>query len=88
MRVPRRDVVRVSDHALLRFLERAGGYDVEGFRTTIETSLKRAITAANDIGSTDLIILADGLTYVVKNNVVVTILDAATMPLTRARPTP
>lgn len=80
MKPPRRDVVRVSDHALLRFVERAGGLDVETLRAALEGSLKRGIKAANAIGANDLVITADGLTYVVKNNVVVTILTAA-MPL-------
>ena len=82
MKPHRRDVIRVSDHALLRFIERAGGLDVETLRTALEGSLKRGVTAANAIGSTDVVIVADGLTYIIKNNVVVTILATATMPVT------
>lgn len=47
----------------------------------LEGSLKRGIKAANAIGGNDLVITADGLTYIVKNNVVVTILTDA-MPVT------
>lgn len=36
--------VRVSDHALLRFIERAGGLDVESVRAALQGSLKRAVT--------------------------------------------
>lgn len=66
--------VRVSDHALLRFLERAGGCDLERLRCQLEESLKRAVSAASDIGGGNFSVRADGLTYIVRNNVVVTIL--------------
>ena len=36
----------ITDHALLRFLERAGGLDVEGLRLTLGSSLTRAHSAA------------------------------------------
>ncbi|GEC14267.1 hypothetical protein [Nitrobacter winogradskyi] len=74
MKSPRADIIRVSDHALLRFVERAGGLDIEALRSALEGSLKRAVQAASDIGTGDLTIQADGLTYIVRNNVIVTIL--------------
>jgi hypothetical protein len=67
---------RVSDHALLSFLERAGGFEIEPLRAAIEDSLARAIIAAGKIGAADLVIRADGLRYVVKAGVVVTITEA------------
>lgn len=76
MKTPRQTAVRVSNHALLRFLERAGGFDVEGLRTAIETSLNRAVTAAETIGTCNVIVNADGLQYVVRDGVVVTVVDA------------
>lgn len=75
MKKQRRDVLRVSDHALLRFLERAGGFDVEALRTALEGSLKRATSVADTIGAREVIITADGLRYVVVNCVVVTITE-------------
>jgi len=74
--------IRVSDHALVRFLERAGGFDIETLRGAIEASLSRAVMAAGKIGTNDVVVAADGLRYVVTNNTVVTILDAETMPFT------
>lgn len=76
LKSPRADIIRVSDHALLRFVERAGGLDIEALRTALEGSLKRAVRAASDLGTGDVTISADGLTYIVRNNVVVTILPA------------
>lgn len=76
MSVKRTNIIRVSDHALLRFVERAGGLDIEALRVALEGSLKRAITAASDMGTGDLTIRADGLEYLVRNNVVVTVLPA------------
>lgn len=71
----RQTAVRVSNHALLRFLERAGGFDVEGLRASIEASLNRAVSAAETIGTGNVIINADGLQYIVCDGVVVTVVD-------------
>lgn len=68
--------IRVSDHALVRFLQRAGGFDVDAVRSAIEQSLERAALAAISIGEDDYTIRADGLTYIVRGHVVVTILPA------------
>ncbi len=75
MKTPRQTAVRVSNHALLRFLERAGGLDVDGLRTAIEASLNRSLTAAETLGTGNVIVNADGLQYVIRNGIVVTILD-------------
>lgn len=70
----RRDLVlRVSDHALMRFLERAGGFDLAPLRNAIQGSLNRAVAVADDIGTGSYTVKADGLLYVVRNGVVVTI---------------
>lgn len=66
---------RVSDHALVRWLERAGGLDVEDLRTKLEESLERAHTAARSVSSSDYLIKADGLLYVVRGEIVSTVLD-------------
>jgi hypothetical protein len=67
-------IVNVSDHALVRFLERAGGFDVETLRETIGLSLSRAAEAARAIGAAEYAIHADGLTYILNRGVVVTVL--------------
>ncbi len=65
--------LRVSDHALVRFLARAGGLDVEGVREYLEQSLLRAHDAASKIGLAEYSIKADGLEWHVRNSVVVTV---------------
>lgn len=71
---------RVSDHALIRFLERAGGFDVEQLRLSIGHSLTRAMLVCDKIGTSDAVITVDGLRYVVTNGVVVTVLLAEMQP--------
>ena len=72
-RAPRRSIVRVSDHALLRFVERAGGLDIEALRAALEASLKRAVDAAGKVDADEYVVVADGLRYVVRFGIVVTI---------------
>ncbi len=67
-------MIQVSDHALMRFLERAGGFRPEPLRAAIAGSLARAHHAARRMGQTRFRIVADGLAYVVVDDVVVTIL--------------
>lgn len=72
----RRDLVlRVTDHALVRFLERAGGFDVQGLRTSIQASLNRAVAAADEIGTSTFTVRADGLLYIIKSGALITILE-------------
>jgi hypothetical protein len=66
---------RISDHALVRFLERAGALDVEGLRARLAASLGRACAAADTIDARDYLIQADGLLYVVRDGTVTTVLD-------------
>lgn len=65
----------ISDRALLRFLERAGGLDVEGLRSCLESSLARAHAAARSLGDSDYLIRSDGLVYVVRGQTVTTVAD-------------
>ena len=67
-------MIKVSDHALLRFLTRAGGFDPEPLRASIAASLARAHAAALSVGMARFRIVADGLVYVVVEDVVVTIM--------------
>ncbi len=68
-------MIQISDHALVRFLERAGGFRPEPLRAAIAASLGRAHHAARRMGATRFKIVADGLAYVVVDDVVVTITD-------------
>lgn len=66
--------VRVSDHALIQFLARAGGLKIESLRAQLAISLSRAQAVADKVGAASYTVKADGVTYVVKNRVVVTVL--------------
>ncbi|NCP19047.1 MAG: hypothetical protein GW855_07810 [Erythrobacter sp.] len=67
--------IRVSDHALLRFMERSAALPVEQLRASLEASLDRAHSAAAEIGASDYLIhAADGL-FLVRDDVVVTVLE-------------
>lgn len=67
-------MMNISDHALLRFMERAGGLDVEGLRAAVAASLERAAVAAETIGVRDYSIRADGLVYRIRGGSLVTVL--------------
>ena len=65
----------VTDHALLRFLERAGGLDVVGVRRAISDGLGRAHGAARAIGAEKFLIKVDGLVFVLRGDKLITVLD-------------
>lgn len=73
----------VSDHALLRFLERGGGIDLDCLRAQLNNSLARAHTAARSVAQCDYLIKADGLISVVRGDTVTTVL-ADKQPVGRA----
>lgn len=65
--------LRISDHALVRFLERAGGLDVQGVRAHLQASLARSAGAAERLGLSEYTVTADGLSYRIANGVLVTV---------------
>jgi hypothetical protein len=68
-------MVPVSDHALIRFLERVGGMDVESVRMSIQVGLARAASSARALGDMDYVIKMDGHLYVVRNDIITTVLN-------------
>ncbi len=78
----------ISDRCLLRFLERAGGLDVETIRTLLARSLERAAAAAERIGGGDYTVKADGLVYIVVDGRVVTTFEESTSPVVPRRHAP
>jgi hypothetical protein len=68
-------MIKVSDHALLRFFERAEGVDCEGVREELAARLSRAADAAGHFGAGSYSVKVDGLTFVVRGDVVVTIMS-------------
>ncbi|MFZ5739625.1 MAG: hypothetical protein ACOY6K_22385 [Pseudomonadota bacterium] len=65
--------VRVSDHALLRFLEKAGGLDVETLRRAMSASIERATAMADKLGADEYAIVVDGFRYIVRCGTVTTV---------------
>ena len=62
--------VVVSDHALIRYLERAMGLNIDSARWAIEHAVREAVASgASSVRS-------GGLTYMLQGNRVVTIIDA------------
>lgn len=72
-RRPEQGTVRVTDRALLRFLERSGMLDVEQIRDRVAMSLERSRKAAECIGVANFKIVLDGLCYVVEEGILVTV---------------
>lgn len=67
--------VNITDHAVLRYLERVDGIDVAGVRATIRARLARAIAAAASIGlADDLVVVAPEAIYVITDGRLVTCL--------------
>ncbi len=66
---------RVSDHALLRYFERVAHVDIEGLRRELEAALSRGSGAAEKLGQDHYVIRFPEAGFVVKNGVVVTILE-------------
>ena len=65
--------VEVSNHALFRWLERTGVVDVEALRAALSSALDRAVAASAAMGAEEFLILSNGLVYVVRQGVVVTV---------------
>lgn len=67
--------VAISDHALVRFLQRGAGVDIDAMKSAVSASLDRAHRAAGRIGASDYTVRADGLVFVVRDGVLVTVND-------------
>ncbi|MFZ5749076.1 MAG: hypothetical protein ACOY45_15635 [Pseudomonadota bacterium] len=65
----------ISDHALVRFLDRAGAMDIENLRARLAASLARAHAAARSVSDSDYLIKVDGLLYVVRGDRVTTVIE-------------
>jgi hypothetical protein len=67
--------LRVTDHALLRYLQRQEGLDVEGLRATLQDKLERAAQAAKTMQQSYYTVKLDGIQYLVRDQHVVTVLE-------------
>ena len=70
MKKPR---LSVSDHAIVRYLERVGGFDIAGLRAQIA----RRCEAGHSVGASSVII--DGFAFLIGEGQVITVVDAASM---------
>lgn len=66
--------VKVSDHALFRWMERAGVVDVERLRSALSCALDRAWQAAASMNQGELLVLSGGLVYLVRDGVLITVM--------------
>lgn len=72
---PERTRLGVTDHAVHRWLERSGTIDVEAVRQLLASALDRAYEAAAVLGVSEFQIVQGGLVYVVREGVLVTVLE-------------
>lgn len=59
----------VPDHAVIRYLERAKGVDIDAVRRHIASLVQRGVKANGDA------VVVEGVKFVLRGNVVVTVLD-------------
>ncbi len=63
----------VTDHALLRFLERVHGLPLERMRAELSAKAERASAAAQSIGGGQYTVIVDGVKFRCCNDHVVTV---------------
>jgi predicted butyrate kinase (DUF1464 family) len=65
--------LHVTDHAILRFLERVHGLELEKLRAELRGKAERAMVAAQSIGGGQYTILVDGVKFRCVNDRIVTV---------------
>jgi len=65
----------VTDHAMFRWLQRVGVVDFEPIRQALAIALDRPFKAVEKIGGGEFLILQGGLVFVVRDGVLITVLD-------------
>lgn len=65
----RKPIPSVPDHAVIRYLERAKGIDIEAIREHIRGLVRRGVEARGDA------VVVEGVKFVLRDNVVVTVMD-------------
>ncbi|MCI5075571.1 hypothetical protein [Oricola sp.] len=70
----RKPQIRVSDHAIVRWLQRECGWDIEALRTTIGECCERGAAAGAPV------VIVGSVKFVIEDNVVVTTLDKTMRP--------
>lgn len=70
-------IVHVTDHAVVRYLERVENHDIDLVRAAIRGRVDRAAAAARSIGLETCSVIAPEAIYQIADGCVVTVLDAA-----------
>ncbi|MCJ8142948.1 hypothetical protein MKI84_08465 [Ancylobacter sp. A5.8] len=66
----RRRVPHVTDHAVIRYLERSRGFDIEAVRREIGRKVARGVEA----GACGVVV--DGVRFILRDALVVTVMDS------------
>jgi hypothetical protein len=77
--------VKITDHAVLRYLERTGQIDVDAVRAEIEAKVARGIAAGVSLGPGMFKVVMPGAVFVVVDGRVVTTLSPEMRPHGRRR---
>ena len=64
--------IRITDHAVLRWLERVHGVDVEGFRQQLLSEVEAAAVVGGAIGKRFTLKRAEG-NYIIDNDTLITV---------------
>lgn len=64
----------ITDHALVRWMERTGAADVAAMKLALAKSLGGVAQAADRLAISQFLILADGLVYLVRDGALVTVM--------------
>ncbi len=73
-------MIRMTDHAILRLLERRAGFDIEALRGAVEARVARAHAAAAELGVAVYAIRLDDAVYVVRRGMITTVLNGDLPP--------
>lgn len=65
--------IKISDHAAMRWLERGAGLDFDSLKNSMASALDNAFQAAQKLGVSNYLILADGQVFVVRDGTLVTV---------------
>ena len=71
----RNEPVRVSNHALFRWLERSGVIEVERLRALLSMALDKAYQAGAAMHQGEFLILAGGMVFVIREGTVITCVE-------------
>lgn len=67
--------LRVSDHAVFRWLQRSGTVDVEQVRAMLAGALDRAFQVGAAMDVDEFIVISGGMVFLIRDRVVVTVTE-------------